>query len=181
MTPALINTPVLETERLTLRAFARQDVKRAMRFLVSERSQYMGGPYTSHDAWNHCASLIGHWAIHGHGIFSICLKGSDDAIGDVGPYFPEGWVEKEIGWDLWDPEFEGKRYATEAALAAREYAFGTLGWTTAVSYIDPKNANSIGVAKRLGCTLDDTAGIPQLPDWEGTLVYRHPSPKGMTE
>ena len=38
-------------------------------------------------------------------------------------------------------------YATEAALAARAYAYGTLGWTTAVSYIDRDNIASIALAR----------------------------------
>jgi RimJ/RimL family protein N-acetyltransferase len=58
----------------------------------------------------------------------------------------------------------------------RQYLYADLGWRTLVSYIDPKNAPSIALAKRLGCHLDDTVPLPDLPDWEGTLIYRHPAP-----
>jgi RimJ/RimL family protein N-acetyltransferase len=178
MTPHLAGTPVLETDRLTLRAFAPQDFDAAMPFLTSDRSKYMGGPYAPDAAWEHCAALIGHWAVRGFGIFSICLKGTDTAIGDCGPFYPYGWAEHELGWGLWEARHEGNGYVSEAAIAARSYAYDVLGWTTAVSYIDPDNAPSIALAKRLGCTLDPSAALPDLPDWDGTLVYRHPAPEG---
>lgn len=179
MTPHLAGTPVLETPRLTLRAFAPRDFEPGMRFLMSTRSQYMGGPYTGENAWTHSAALIGHWALHGFGLFAVCLKGSDSPIGDAGLLRPYGYPENELGWGLWDAAHEGKGYAQEAAIALRAYAYDTLGWRTLVSYIDPDNAPSIALAKRLGCTLDSGAPLPDLPDWEGTLIYRHPAPEAL--
>lgn len=176
-----VDRPILQTERLILRPFEARDVEPAVEYLVTQRSVYMGGPYSRHDAWEHACHLIGHWAVRGFGLFVICLKGSDQAIGDVGPFRPEGWPENEIGWGLWKAEYEGQGYVTEAALTARRYAFDVLGWDTAVSYIDPDNARSIAVAKRLGCHLDERAALPALPDWEGTLVFRHTTPVGGTK
>ena len=174
MSVTLSATPVLETERLTLRAFGPQDVEAGTAFLMSERARYMGGPYSAHDAWEHCVFLIGHWAMRGFGLFAICLKGSDTAIGDTGPFQPGAWPEPEIGWGIWDQAHKGKGYAFEAAQAARRYAHDTLGWSTAVSYIDPDNARSIALAERLGCVRDAGAPLPDLLGWDGTLVYRHP-------
>ncbi|MFX0545177.1 GNAT family N-acetyltransferase [Roseovarius sp. S1116L3] len=176
MTPHLADTPVLETERLTLRAIGPQDMEAGIAFLASERAQYMGGPYTRHDAWVQTCRLIGEWTVRGTGLFVICLKGTDEAIGDVGAIYPEGYPEPEIGWGLWTPEFEGKGYAEEAAIAVRQHLYDDMGWQTAVSYIDPDNAPSIALANRLGCSLDTKAPLPDLPDWEGTLIYRHPAP-----
>jgi len=176
MTPRLTDTPVLETDRLTLRAFGRQDIEDGVAFLQTERTRYMFGPMKSHETWNHMAGLIGHWAIRGFGLFAICLKGSDAAIGDAGLLMPEGYHEPELGWGVWSAEHEGKGIAHEAALAVRAHAYRDHGWSTLVSYIDPDNARSIALAKRLGCTLDPDARLPDLPDWEGTLTYRHPAP-----
>ena len=170
----VLSTPVLETDRLTLRPFGPQDMDAGIAYLTSDRSVYMGGPYSRHDAWEHAAHLIGHWAVRGFGVFSICLKGTDTAIGDAGPFFPEGWAENEISWGIWDPAYEGRGIAFEAAQATRAWAFETLGWDTAVSYIDADNARSIALAERLGAVPDPDAALPDLPDWEGTLVYRHP-------
>lgn len=179
MTPRLTDTPVLDTPRLTLRAFGPQDIEAGVAFLMQDRTRYMGGPFTRAAAWDHCAGLIGHWAIRGHGLFSICLKGSDEPIGDAGLLCPGGYHEPELGWGLWSAEHEGKGIAYEAAQAVRAHAYAHHGWSTLVSYIDPGNARSIGLAKRLGCTLDPEAKLPDLPDWDGTLTYRHPAPEDL--
>ena len=176
MTYMLQGTPVLETERLTLRAIGPQDMERGIEFLLTDRIKYMFDPMTKHEAWEHTCKLIGHWSVRGFGLFVICLKGTDDAIGDAALLMPDGYPEREIGWGLWMAEHEGKGIAFEAAQAVRQYAFETLGWDTAVSYIDPENAPSIALAERLGATLDKNAALPPFPDWEGTLVYRRPNP-----
>ena len=179
MTPRLTDTPVLETERLTLRAFGPQDMSAGVAYLQTERTKYMGGPYSRADAWDHCCSMIGQWVVRGYGLFSICLKGTDVAIGDAGPLMPEGYFEAEIGWGIWDPAMEGMGIAYEAALATRRFVYEDLGWSTAVSYVDPENERSIALAKRMGCTLDPDAKLPDLPDWEGTLTFRHPDPEAL--
>ena len=175
MTAHLANTPVLETERLTLRAPAPQDADALRAFMASDRSHFVGGPKNAHDAWRSHAMLIGHWALRGFGMFSICRKGTDAMIGMTGPFMPEGWPELEIGWSLVDPEAEGHGFASEAAAAARQYAYDDLGRTAAVSYINPANARSIAVAENLGCTLDESAVLPDLPGWDDVAVYRHPA------
>lgn len=177
MKPHLADTPVLETDRLILRAFAPEDMEAGVRYLMDPRTIYMGGPFPQHDAWEQCAALIGHWAIHGFGIFAICLKSTGRVIGDVGLLYPCGYPEKELGWGVWDAALEGRGFAYEAAKAVRAHAYRDHGWTTLVSYVDPENARSIALARRLGCTLDKTAPVPDLPDWEDTLIFRHPHPE----
>ena len=173
----LADTPVIETERLILRAPHGGDAQGIRDYFMSERSQYTGGPVDAPTAWRYAATEIGHWAIHGWGMFSVTQKGGDDAaIGLIGPWFPEGWPEKEVGWLLW-PGAEGKGYAFEAASAALDYVFNTLGWDSAVSYIDKGNARSATLAERLGARLDpDAETIKPSAAW----VYRHfPAEGGM--
>jgi RimJ/RimL family protein N-acetyltransferase len=93
----------------------------------------------------------------------------------AGPWYPADWSEPELGWTLWSAAHEGKGYAHEAAVAARAHAYSVLGWTTAVSYIDPDNARSIALAERLGATLDPDAAHHNPAD----LVYRHPAPEAL--
>ena len=76
-----------------------------------------------------------------------------------------------MGWQLYEG-FEGHGYATEAACALRDWAFGTLGLPTLVSYIGPGNSRSVAVAERLGASLDPAAPTQD----EGDLVYRHFGP-----
>jgi RimJ/RimL family protein N-acetyltransferase len=174
MTPRLTDTPVLETERLVLRAPAPQDYDVWVPFAMSRRAQFIGGPYSEAKAWRAFGHMIGHWTMRGFGLFVLTLKDSGQAIGAAGPWYPADWPEKEIGWTLWSSEAEGKGYAYEAALAARDHAYRTLGWTQAVSYIDAPNARSIALAERLGAKQDDTAQTIDTEDAKKVLVYRHP-------
>lgn len=131
------------------------------------------GAETEGAAWRSFAMLLGHQQLKGFAPFPIILRGGDDrAIGVAGPFFSPDWPEPEIGWQIWDSGFEGKGYAYEAAVTARRWCAEMYGWTRMVSYIKEENTRSIRLAKRLGCTLDDTAR--RRPD--GSPVWRHPAP-----
>lgn len=166
--------PVLETERLTLRAPTPADVPAAIEFYTSKRSQYAGGNVSRFKAWTNATALLGHWAVRGYGLWAVTKKGDDTALGLVGPYFPDGWPETEVGWVLFEGA-EGRGIATEAARAALADAHHRLGWTDIVSYIAPENARSITLAERLGAVQDPKAAVPKPSD--PCLVYRHPSPE----
>lgn len=170
----MTSIPTLTTERLYLRGPVPADLDAFVAFYGSERSQYVSGPKSAKDAWKLFAIEHGHWAIRGYGMWTVTLKGDDAPLGMVGMWYPEGWPEQELGWILY-PEAEGKGLAYEAALAARKYAYSTLGWGTAVSYIDEPNMRSRKLAEKLGCKRDDAA---ETLDYDETpvLVYRHPAP-----
>ncbi len=175
MTVRLTDIPALETERLILRAPEGRDLEGWTAMATSERARYIGGPYTpalAFRAWGH---VIGQWCIRGFGSYVFERRDTGAAIGHGGPWYPEGWPEHEIGWVIWDPACEGKGYAAEAARALIDHAFGTLGWDTAVSYIDADNLRSIALAERLGAVRDDAAPKPDKDD-PPVVVYRHPGP-----
>ncbi|MEM9638665.1 MAG: N-acetyltransferase, partial [Pseudomonadota bacterium] len=66
---SLIQTPTLETERLILRGPKTSDAEAFMGFYATDRSKFTGGPMTPRQAWNFFGTEIGHWAIHGFGMF----------------------------------------------------------------------------------------------------------------
>ena len=169
-----ITIPELETERLILRGPKPSDWDADADFRTSERAQYVGGPYSRMTAWRGFAARWGHWAIRGYGMFTVTARGSDEALGVVGPLFPDSWHEPELGWVLYKAA-EGKGIAFEAAQAVRHYAYGTLGWRTAISYVDAANMRSRALAERLGCTIDADATHPF--DGSDVVVYRHPAPE----
>ena len=175
MTPHLADTPVLTTERLTLRAPKMADYPVFEAFYMSDRAKFVGGPGTRRTAWRAFAHVTGMWALKGCGCFVFTMKGDDAPLGMTGPWVPEDWPEPEIGWTVWTAEAEGKGYAYEAATAARDYAYDVLGWNTAVSYIDDGNDRSVALAERLGAWRDDDAEKPDKDD-PPVLVYRHPAP-----
>ncbi|WNJ92070.1 GNAT family N-acetyltransferase [Bosea sp. 685] len=160
--------PRLTTPRLTLRAQIPGDFPAYAKFLASPRAKAMGGPYRLRDAWGLFCHDIAGWALFGHGALMIELAGTGECIGQVGindgPLFPE----RELGWLVYDGH-EGKGYATEAALALRDWAADTAGLRDLVSYIDQENHRSIAVVERLGAVLDRDARKPDPED----LVYRH--------
>lgn len=169
--PHLTGTPVLETERLVMRAPQASDWPHWRAFLASDRSAFIR-PDDIDDAkaWRAMGHVIGMWVMRGYGMFVFHAKADPTPLGICGPWHPIDWPEREIGWSVWSPAAEGKGYAHEAAIAARAHVFGPLGWDTAVSYIDPANARSIALAERLGAVRDDAAPRPDPSD----LVYRHP-------
>ncbi len=182
MTVMLSNTPVLETARLILRAPQAGDWPHWLEMTRSERSRFIrAAEMTDALAWRGMGHIIGHWVLRGWGNFVITRKGDDTALGMTGPWYPHGWPEKEIGWSIWSPEIEGTGIAFEAAQAARAFAFDTLGWDTAVSYIVSENTRSIALAERLGAVLDPDADHPKPSNpeqaKETVLVYRHPKPE----
>ena len=164
--------PTLETDRLMLRPLGPDDIKPLADFYASPRSSFVGGPLTDELAWRVLAGEIGHWTLRGFGRWSVRLKSTDEVIGLIGLWEPFGWPEPEIGWDLYDG-FEGKGYATEAGKAARDYAYGTLNWPTAISLVADGNDGSARVAQRLGCREDGRFTHVRF----GTMtIWRHPGP-----
>ena len=170
----LTGTPTLHTDRLTLRGFQPSDADRFVAYFQTDRARFTGGPKAPREAWRHLAANMGHWALRGFGMFAATRRGSDDIIGMFGHWYPLGWAETEIGYLLFNAEDEGQGLASEATRACVAHAYGTLGWTTAVSYIDPENAASIALAERVGATRDDAA--PQPDAAYPVVIYRHPRP-----
>ena len=166
-----MNIPVLETARLVMRGPEAEDYPDFKATFTSYRARFMGGPLNPYEAWMLYAAEIGHWQIRGYGMWMIHDKATDETYGMAGGWMPARWPEREIAWVIW-PEKSGRGFALEAVHAARRYFYRQLGWDGAVSYIDPKNLDSIRLAERLGATRDKDAATIDGND----AVYRHPSP-----
>ena len=170
----------IETPRLLLRQPDIGDWEAIAAFLGDDRARFIGGPLNRRNAWRAFGHMVGHWTLRGYGLFIGVDKSTQKPVCSVGPWFPEGWPELELSWSIWTPEAEGKGFAYEAALAARDWTYTTLGCNTLVSYIDTANARSAALADRLGCTVD--ADAPRFADDPGTpaddrpyQVWRHPA------
>ena len=163
----------IETERLILRNIdPGRDFDAWAALMADERAvRFLGTPVQNRAlAWRNMAMVLGHWHIRGYGFFSVESKATGEWLGRVGPWFPEGWPEPEVGWTI-VPEHWGRGYATEAGRACIEYAFRVLGWRRVIHVILPGNGPSIAVAKKLGSThIRSARGVPGVTD-EDVLIY----------
>ncbi|MGB0661979.1 MAG: GNAT family N-acetyltransferase [Mangrovicoccus sp.] len=168
--------PVITTERLTLRRPEPDDLELWTEFFLSPRGEYIRGEATPGLAWRAFATILGHWQIHGYGLFVITDTASGKTLGAAGPWNPGDWPEPETGWTIWDPAAEGQGIAYEASLATRRYIYTELRWPRIVSYIAFENKRSAALAERLGCVLDQSAAHPP---GKPCFVYRHPGPEAV--
>ena len=167
-----ISIPTLETENLRLRCAEMRDFEGYAAFRTSDRAISVGGPNTRVQAFDKLSEIIGHWHLRGYGRWMVADKITDEPLGVVGPFFPDDWPEPEIAWSVFEAA-EGRGVAYEASVAALEFAFGTLGWTTAVSCTTPDNIRSQALAERLGAVREkDFTTV----DGMQLYVYRHSNP-----
>ncbi|GGK32728.1 GNAT family N-acetyltransferase [Salinarimonas ramus] len=170
---APVIVPRIETARLVLRGFREDDLDALAAFYADEQAaHYVGGPRGRDDAWRLMAMQVGAWQLRGYGQFCVADKASDAYLGWCGVSRPEGWPEPELGY-AFAPAAHGRGLATEAARAARDFAYRTIGLTTLVSYIDPDNLPSRRLAERLGAVPEG-----RQIDLRGSMVdvWRHPGP-----
>ena len=164
--------PTLETERLKLRAWRQSDLELfAAYYADPTTAAFVGGACSRNDAWRRMAAFVGHWSLRGYGLWALEEKSTSQFVGYAGLWFPEGWPEPEVGWGLLRSA-QGKGYATEASLRAREYGYSNIGFKTLISFIDLRNVASRAVAERMGAKYERSA---MLFGFEAG-VFRHPSP-----
>ncbi|MGY3132860.1 RimJ/RimL family protein N-acetyltransferase [Bradyrhizobium sp. USDA 4501] len=149
-----VDGPVIETARLILRPWRASDIAANTRMLSDpETARFITPdhqPVTSElKGWRNAAVISGHWALHGFGMFAVEEKSSSRCIGRVGPYYPPEWPGFEVGWGI-AKEYRGKGYAVEAARAAIDFVFANFTVDRIIHCIDPANAASQAVARRLG-------------------------------
>ncbi|MEX3016714.1 GNAT family N-acetyltransferase [Gymnodinialimonas hymeniacidonis] len=157
--------PVLETARLRLRAPTLDD-------LPAWTAIFAAPPFEAdaEEAWTEFSYYTAGWMLHGHGLWAVELH-DGTLVGFTHVGLEWGDDEPELGW-MYLAEHHGQGYATEAAKAARDFGLSLL--PTCVSYIDPDNAASSAVARRLGAERDATAES-QIAETENVTieVWRH--------
>jgi RimJ/RimL family protein N-acetyltransferase len=170
--------PVVETPRLRLRVPMIGDYPAYRDVFVSDRSQYIGGPFTDETAFADFCQGVAGWILRGAGMWTITLPGDEAPLGWIYLWQEMGDPEPELGWVL-TAAAEGKGFAHEAALAVLPHAVALFGAGGFVSYIDAGNVASARLAQRLGAERDAVAEAQMAALGEvGLQVYRH-SGKGV--
>lgn len=146
---------VLSTVRLVLREFAVDDTEALARVLSDpETMRYYPAPYDRTGVAQWIAWSRERYKRDGVGLWAMVLKSTGELIGDCGIILQEveGKRLYEIGYhlrrDLWHQGF-----ATEAAIACRDWGFQQLKTDRLISLIRPENTPSRRVAERNGMTI----------------------------
>lgn len=146
---------ILETERTFLREMTHADYGDLCEILQDSKVIYAYEHIFSNDEVNEWLERqIDRYANDGIGLWGVISKDSGDFIGQVGLTLQNTDREEgllEIGY-LLKRRFWHCGYATETALARKDYAFNTLKYNRVVSIIRDNNYPSQNVAKRVGMT-----------------------------
>jgi RimJ/RimL family protein N-acetyltransferase len=152
-----IDIPILESERLRLRAHRADDLDDAAAMWGDPIvTKHIGGrPSTREEVWGRLHRYLGHWAIVGYGFWCIEEKESRRFVGEIGfadfrrdlqPTIPDA---PEIGWAL-TPSAHGRGFATEAVRRVLAWGDERFGERATMCIIDPGNVASRRVAAKCG-------------------------------
>lgn len=156
---------MIETERPVLRG-PRRDDDLTEWIADTEVQRWIGGP---DDPAELIERWMRRWERNGVGQFVVELDGKligrvgfivwDSRTWETSAYdLAGGHAETELGWAILSAHW-GKGYATEAALAARDW----IERDRVVSLIDPANVRSQRVAEKLGARVERRVDTPHAP------------------
>ncbi|HKF24359.1 MAG TPA: GNAT family N-acetyltransferase [Candidatus Acidoferrum sp.] len=156
--------PVVETPRLRLRPHRREDFPACVALWADPLvTRYIGGkPLTREEVWARFLRYAGGWYWLGFGYWAVEEIPSGQFIGELGYSQNErsfdppsallddgGLTMPEVGWVL-APQFHGRGYATEAALAALAWGDARIAVPHSFCIIHPDHRASIRVAEKCG-------------------------------
>lgn len=143
---------ILETNRLVLREMTQEDFPALAKILMDEDVMYAyEGAFTKEEVQDWLDRQIVRYQEYGFGLWAVVLKETGVMIGQCGVTmqdYNDGKI-MEVGY-LFQKEYWHQGYASEAAIACKEYAFDKLGATEIYSIIRDTNRASQNVAKRNG-------------------------------
>ena len=143
---------ILETPRLELRELSAGDLDFVATMLAHpEVMKFWPKPYRRDEAEAWIRKSQERYASDGFGYWLAFDKASGQPIGQAGLLRQEvnGVAETGVGYIIHRP-FWRQGYATEAASACRDYAFGKLGKKRIVVLVRPENTVSQIIARKIG-------------------------------
>ena len=149
----------LQSERLTMRVYARSDIPALMPLIgareVAATTLRIPHPYTESDARDFIVSTEEDLS-SGRGLrLGIILRERDTLCGGVGLVIEPDDRHAELGYWVGVP-YWGKGYATEAARAVVKYGFGTLGLHRIFASHFANNPASARVLRKIGMRHEGT-------------------------
>ncbi len=141
----------IQTDRLTLRNFCPEDWRDLHEMIV----QYQASEYAQYDhKWPTSEEEIqgvARWFSEGEDYLAVCLRTMGKVIGLVAlnQEEREGGPTRNLGY-IFNSDYYGQGYATEACRAAIDYVFGRLGEARFVTGTHDANLPSRRLLARLG-------------------------------
>jgi [ribosomal protein S5]-alanine N-acetyltransferase len=164
----------LETPRLLLRPMVASDAAELLHIFQDPlvMAAFNSPLFTRKEMERWVGRNIEHQDKNGYGLYSVILKESGLLIGDCGLEQMEigGEVAAELGYDFRSDHWN-RGFATEAARAVRDHAFGALGLPRLVSLIRVGNEPSRRVAEKVGMRLAAEITRYGTPYWEYALDH----------
>ncbi|WP_412899377.1 GNAT family N-acetyltransferase [Bacillus sp. 1P02SD] len=143
---------LIETERLYLRKMVLEDAEELSKVLSDPHSmQYYPEPFSKDKVKKWIQWNIENYKRYKHGLWAVILKDGEKFIGNCGITMQiiENETVPEIGFHI-IKDYWNKGYATEAAIACKDYAFSVLNYPKVFSYTTEKNIPSQKVAEKIG-------------------------------
>ena len=170
----MINIPILQTERLTIRPFEVADLDKLDQIYPRETDLTARDFRRERMEWVISAtSRFAKYGIPSYLDRAVVLRASDTLIGAVGynaeiepfeslPYLggnAKAFSTPEISlyWEIGEA-YRRKGYATEAAQALVDYAFKVARVKRLIALTHPTNLGSLGVMRKLGMYIETAQG-----------------------
>ncbi len=146
---------ILQTDRLILREMTQNDYSDLCEILQNEKVMYAyEHAFSDEEVKEWFDKQLARYKKYGFGLWATVLKENGKMIGNIGLTMQKFGNEQvlEIGY-LLNENYWHKGYATEAAIACKNFAFDIIGVDKVYSIIRQNNLSSQAVAKRNGMTI----------------------------
>jgi RimJ/RimL family protein N-acetyltransferase len=165
-------TRILETPRLILRTFRRDDLPLyAALNAHPDVVRYLGGELTRQQSDEIAEWAQEVYADEGIGLLAVERRDDGTFLGMCGLHHQQSFPDDvEVAWRF-AYEHWGNGYATEAATAWLDHGFGTLGFPRVISITDRPNVRSLAVMERLGMTFDHEAQVEDEGETFDAVIY----------
>lgn len=138
---------ILETDRLIIRKFCSEDWCDLYEYL-SQETVVKYEPYNVFSQEDCMLEAVNR--SQNDAFLAVCLKENNKLIGNI--YFQQQQPKEFLTWEIgyvFNPDYYGKGYATEACKRVLKYGFEQLGAHRIIGKCNPENTSSYRLLERL--------------------------------